>query len=58
MKNQRHVAYGCLYLLQYIEAQARPVLRIFAVDIADTGCQEVNSQISDGLALLRISALA
>ena len=39
-------------------AQARPVLRIFAVDIADAGCQEVNSQISDSLALLGISALA
>ena len=26
VKNQRHVAYGCLYLLQYIEAQAAMAL--------------------------------
>ena len=58
MKHQRHVAYSRFHILQHVKAQAWPVLRIFAVDIADACCQEVDSQISNGLALIWIRTLA
>ena len=58
MQNQRNAVGGLVDLLQSLEIQALPVGGVLAVDIADAGSQEVNAQISDLLALSRISDLA
>ena len=58
MKNQRKLTSQLLNSIQSFEGQTLPVCRIFAVDIADTSCQEVYAQISDSLALVGICAFA
>ena len=57
VQNQRHISGQLLDGIQSLEAQSLPVFRIFAMDIADSGCQEVDTQISDHLALFGICAL-
>ena len=47
-----------LYLCQRLKGKSRPVCRIYAVDVADACCQEVNAKICDLFAFLRICALA
>ena len=58
MKHQGKISGELLNRIQGLEAQSLPVGGIFAMDIADAGCQEVHAQIGDGLALLGIRALA
>ena len=58
MKYERHVANFCLDLSKRIEGKTGPVCGILAVDITDTSSQHCNAQVSNHLALLRISALA
>ena len=58
VKYERHVANFCLDLSKRIEGKTGPVCGILAVDITDTSSQHCNAQVSNHLALLRISALA
>ena len=51
---QRLAIGNCLDLAQTVKAQTSPVCRILAVDVTDTCSQEVNAQLSDRLAFLRI----
>ena len=57
MENERHIADGLVDRLEGLKAQAFPVCRVDTVDIADAGCKEVNAEICDLLALLRICTL-
>ena len=58
VQNEGHVAGLRLDRVKSLEGETRPVLGIYAVDVADTGSQHGNAQISDHLALFGISALA
>ena len=58
MENERHLANSLVDSLESLKAETFPVCRIYTVDITDTSCEEVNTEISDLLALSRISALA
>ena len=54
MQYQRLAIGNCLDLAQTVKAQTSPVCRILAMDVTDTCSQEVNAQLSDRLAFLRI----
>ena len=58
MKNERHRAGELLNLREHVKAQALPVGRILAVNVADTGCEHVDAEIRDHLALIRVRDLA
>ena len=58
MQNQRHGAGLFLDLCQHVQAQAGPVFRIDAVDVADAGSQHVDAQLTDAGALVRVRDLA
>ena len=58
MEDERQVAGQGLDLAQALEGQAGPVLGIDAVDVADAAGEEVDAQVGDGLALLRVGELA
>ena len=55
MQYQRLAIGDSLNLSQTVKAQSCPVCRIFSVDVADTSCEEIYAQFSDGLAFLRVS---
>ena len=58
MEDERQVAGLGLDGGQLIEVQASPVRGVGAVDVADAAGQEVNAQLGDGRALVRIGQLA
>ena len=58
MQDEGQVAGLGLDLAQTLEGKASPVGGIDAVDVADTAGEEVDAQVSDLLALSRISELA
>ena len=58
VQNQRHIADFSLDIIENVEAKSRPSFGIFAVDVADACCQHCDAEISDGLALFGICALA
>ena len=58
MENERHFADSLVDSFKSLEAETFPVFRVNAVDVTDTGCEEVNAEISDHLALVRISTFA
>ena len=55
MENQRLAVNSLVDFVQSFEVQTSPVSRILAMDIADTSSEEINAQISNSLALCRIS---
>ena len=58
MKNDRLVSDSFIDFAQTFEVQSCPVLRIYTVDVADACCQEVNTEVSNCLALCRVSQFA
>ena len=58
VQDEGQVAGLGLDLAQTLEGKASPVGRVHAVDVADTAGKEVDAQVSDLLALSRISELA
>ena len=58
MQDEGQVAGLSLDLAQALEGKASPVSRVHAVDVADTAGEEVDAQVSNLLALSRISELA
>ena len=58
MKDERKIADLLLDGCEGVELQALPVCRIEAVDVADAAGEEVDAEVSDDLALLRICDLA
>ncbi len=58
VENERQIAGQGLDLGQTVHGQALPVIGIQAVDVADAAGEEVNAEVGDGLALVRISKLA
>ena len=58
MQDQRNVVGGVVDLVQRDKVQALPVGGVLAVDVADTGSQEVDAQRSDLRALSGVSDLA
>ena len=57
MKNQGKIPYLFLDALENIEVQSLPVCRVLAVDIADSCGKEIDSQVRNQLALVRICTL-
>ena len=58
VENERHRAGELLNLREHVEVEALPVGRILAVDVADAGCEHVDAEICDHLALFRIRDFA
>ena len=57
VQDEGQVAGLGLDLAQTLEGKASPVGRVHAVDVADTACEEVDAQVSNLLALSRISKM-
>ena len=53
-----HIANSLVYSFKSFKAESLPVVGIYAVDITDTGSEEINTEISDLLALVGVSTLA
>ncbi len=58
MKNKWKITDALLDSLELIKGEALPVSWVDAVNVADAACKEVNAQVSNLCALLRISKLA
>ena len=57
MQNHRKITDLLLDGCEYIEVETLPVCRIYTVDVTDTSCKEVYTEICDALALCRICLL-
>ena len=58
VQHQGNIVGSLMDALQCLEIQALPVFRVHAVNVADACGQEINAQIGDLSALLRVSDLA